>query len=892
MKKSPEKAILIPLGGCLLRRLLLFLLVTLVATFGAGCGNSNNDFVATTNTGNSPATGSLVFNFVRAQTIVPVGTQQLKFDFFDADDLVVLTETRDFAPQHAFEVPSSVVRVEITSLALDGFVLGTSSAQVTVTPGSTQDVTLDVEAVTLTALAVSPSPVLLQVGGSTALTLTATFSDGSTQAIPATDATFQGINSAIATLNSGTVTGVAEGETSFTASFTVPGTTNTVTSATVTVTVTPATLESLTVTPNPVSVKAGGTVQLAVNANFSDSSVQNPDLTTVVFAGNNTGIATISPSGLVTGVSEGTTSFTASFTVPGTSNTVTTSAITINITAPSLDAITASPDPINITTAGEQQITIQGEFSDGTTTSLNPSAASYSGASSAVANIDGNGLVSPVAEGTTSVTVGFTDPVGGGTVQDTIDITVVPDVTLDSLTITPDPVTVAAGLDVQLSIVANFSNGSMMNVDAATASYNVLNPAVATIDSNGLLTGLTENTTTFTVSYTVQGGTQMVTSDPIDVTVTAPVLQTISVDPDEVCVGTGGSQQLTLQGIFSDGSNSTLNPSNASYSGNNTSVATVSNGLVTPVAIGTTTVTVNFSGVMSTVPIEVVGPALTLSGANTFDTDTGQLNGSVPGGWDGSVLKIESFELPAGATLTISGSAAFQVEACGDVTVAGTIDASGGDGGTAVGATPGAAGTAGPGGAVGGIGGGTNFANQNGADGSGPGGGGGGVTLGPDFSGNTTTENGGGGAGHSVAGEAGFPGNIPVEGSVGAAGAAYTSIPTTLLGGSGGGGGSCFIDAVGTFSGGGGGGGGGGVVSLSADGMVTVSGTIDCSGGVGGDKGASNAGAGGGGGSGGSILLVGSSSAITGDLDVGGGAGGDGAADGGAGADGRVVQPF
>ncbi|MEQ9651695.1 MAG: fibrinogen-like YCDxxxxGGGW domain-containing protein, partial [Sandaracinaceae bacterium] len=119
--------------------------------------------------------------------------------------------------------------------------------------------------------------------------------------------------------------------------------------------------------------------------------------------------------------------------------------------------------------------------------------------------------------------------------------------------------------------------------------------------------------------------------------------------------------------------------------------------------------------------------------------------------------------------------------------------------------------------------------------------------------------------------------------------------PTTFQGGSGGGGGSVDDDGpVGMWDsgddGGGGGGGGGGAVWFDATGAITVTGTIDASGGDGGDDGCGAAG--GGGGSGGWIRLysgMGLPTTLGATLDVSGGVGGPGSnADGGAGAGGRL----
>jgi hypothetical protein len=72
----------------------------------------------------------------------------------------------------------------------------------------------------------------------------------------------------------------------------------------------PVTLQSITIAPATALVKVNDTQQFTASGNFSDGSSQ--DLANVSWATVKSGIATISPGGLATGVSAGTTKITAS----------------------------------------------------------------------------------------------------------------------------------------------------------------------------------------------------------------------------------------------------------------------------------------------------------------------------------------------------------------------------------------------------------------------------------------------------------------------------------------------------------------------------------------------------------------------------------------------------
>ncbi|MEM9461464.1 MAG: hypothetical protein AAGF11_45290 [Myxococcota bacterium] len=297
-------------------------------------------------------------------------------------------------------------------------------------------------------------------------------------------------------------------------------------------------------------------------------------------------------------------------------------------------------------------------------------------------------------------------------------------------------------------------------------------------------------------------------------------------------------------------------------------------------------------------------PDLVLAMDHVFDTDTGELDGVAQVSWDPMTATwyLLGLEIPAGATLTVVGTSALTLEVDGVVTIAGTIDISGGDGGSPALDTPscdvaGLGGVPGPGGFAGGDGGGNGGTGvENGAPGSGPGmaPAGGGTVL--PMVGMGIQGGGGGGGGHVQAGD---PGQSSGFAEAGVGGEAHMSLPP-LHGGGGGGGGSVENDgAPGVFDAaddeGGGGGGGGGAIAIHATVSLTVTGVIDAHGGAGGFSilGCDNQGQGGGG-AGGSIELSSPATDVTmATLDVSGGLGGvdpDMAGmDGGNGADGIVV---
>ncbi len=281
----------------------------------------------------------------------------------------------------------------------------------------------------------------------------------------------------------------------------------------------------------------------------------------------------------------------------------------------------------------------------------------------------------------------------------------------------------------------------------------------------------------------------------------------------------------------------------------------------------------------------------------SIDTDSGKIDGIKHPGWKGSgQFQLASLRIPANKRVKVTGSNPLSLTVQGSIEILGTLDLSGGDGGSSncQNNNPGAGGSAGGGqGAKGGGGGQCSVGGSQppGGDGIGNGGGKGGK-------GGSAEGGGGGGGSHANKGGDGKP-----TGFGGKPGLPYGSA-TTITGGSGGGGGACGVLGSSLFAvytpAAGGGGGGGALQIESTTGDVTISGNILTNGGDGGAAPecqggltpGSATGGGGGGGSGGSILIrakgnitVSASSYLTAE---GGSGGGLAKAKGGDGSEGRI----
>ncbi len=315
-------------------------------------------------------------------TISTVGnTQQLVATAtYNDNSQVVVTNAATYSSSN-----TAVATVNSTGLVT---AVASGNATITATYGGTSGTTVvTVGAVTVSSLAISPSaPSITAYLGTQQLTVTATYSDATTQDVTSA-AGYSIDNSAIATVsNAGLLTGVSNGTATVTVTY--QGV-----SATATVTVNMPTVSSLAISPSAKTLAGQNqTVQLAVTATLSDGSTL--DVTnSATYTSSNTSSATVSSSGLVTSASPGTAVITATY--QGVSSTS-----TITVTAPTLSSIAISPSTMNFTQPGStQQLTVTATYSDATTQDVTTSA-TYTSSDTTLLEVSSTGLVTPKYPGT------------------------------------------------------------------------------------------------------------------------------------------------------------------------------------------------------------------------------------------------------------------------------------------------------------------------------------------------------------------------------------------------------------------------------------------------------------------------------------------------------------
>ena len=235
---------------------------------------------------------------------------------------------------------TGIATMNLSLLATSGQVTGVaagSTAIIATLAGKTGNAALTVSAATLNSIAVTPLAPSVVTGRYSQFTAMGTYSNGTTRDLTAS-ATWASVTTSVATMNanflatSGLAAVVNPGQSQITASF--GGKTG---NATLTVTAA-AVLNSITVTPVAAGVAVGNTSQFTALGIYNDGSSANLNAL-VTWASVSIGVATMNPnflgtSGLATGVTQGSSTITATF--GGKTGIATLNVLVVNPTAPPL----------------------------------------------------------------------------------------------------------------------------------------------------------------------------------------------------------------------------------------------------------------------------------------------------------------------------------------------------------------------------------------------------------------------------------------------------------------------------------------------------------------------------------------------------------------------------
>jgi uncharacterized protein YjdB len=265
--------------------------------------------------------------------------------------------------------------------------------------------------------------------------------------------------------------------------------------------------------------------------------------------------------------------------------------------AATLSTLQVTPASVSLATHASQQFHATGLFSDGSTQDLTASVTWFS-SDSGVATISTGGMATAVTAGVTNVTA------KSGTMQASATLAVNnASVGLTSITLSPLVSTLAVHTTQQLIATGAYADGSSRDL-TSNVTWSSSSAAAATVDVNGLVTGVAAGTTSITAA--LNGITQSMT-----LTITAPTITSISVTPEGFTVPIGISQQFVASAVYSDGSSQDL-VSGVTWTSSLPSAATIdANGSATTLAAGTTTITATVGSLTDSTTLTVVPAHLT-----------------------------------------------------------------------------------------------------------------------------------------------------------------------------------------------------------------------------------------------------------------------------------------
>ncbi len=316
-------------------------------------------------------------------------------------------------------------------------------------------------------------------------------------------------------------------------------------------------VDSITVSPTSQSIGVGQSAQFTATGTYGHGAshpTTTSDITnSVAWTSSVPSVATISSSGVATGVSAGATTITAS--IQGYTGTISASA-TLVVSGTSggvspgaaLVGLTIIPSSQSVTSPTQtSQFIAIGTTSSGSTVDVT-NLVTWSSSSVQIATIGANtGLATAVGQGTVTITAMYTS--GGSTLTATATFTVTSGTTEEytAVTIIPSSQSVSASGQTGQFIALATSGTTGLEQDVTNSpqlKWASSIPSIATITSglasgNGVAAGVSQGSSAITAKLTNPDGSLVSTSASVDVTLTpAPEpLLSLQIVPASITVG-------------------------------------------------------------------------------------------------------------------------------------------------------------------------------------------------------------------------------------------------------------------------------------------------------------------------------------------------------------------
>lgn len=462
----------------------------------------------------------------------------------------------------------------VATVTSQGLVTGVGAGSATITAAS--EGRSATSAITVTPRPVSAvivSPEAVTIFATQTVQLSALVTDDRGMVLTGKQITFSSSNNQIATVSSqGLVTGVSAGTATITA--TSEGATGRAT-----ITIAPDPVATVEISPSTASVVVGQTTQLAATAR----NVRGQALTgrSVIWTSSSPAVASVSTTGVVSGLSPGIAVIIAS--VDGKQGSAT-------VTVRSVPVVSVSVTPSTASTIVGQSVTLTATTMDGAGNTLNGRIVGWTSSNTSIATVTSSGVVTGVGSGTATITASSEGVSGSATVT-------VGGIPVASVTVSPSTASVLVGQTTTLTATLRDGNGNVLTGRPITWTSSA--SSVATVSAAGVVTGVSGGTATITATSEGKAGSATVT-------VTSPpaAIASIVITPSSPRVDEGKTIQLTATAY--DAGNNPINGVTFTWASSNTNRATVnSTGLVTGVRDGTVTITASAGGKTGSVTLRV-----------------------------------------------------------------------------------------------------------------------------------------------------------------------------------------------------------------------------------------------------------------------------------------------
>jgi uncharacterized protein YjdB len=373
----------------------------------------------------------------------------------------------------------------------------------------------------------------------------------------------------------------------------------------VTVSLTPVRVATVSVSVDSSSLAVGHSAQATATTRDAYGNVITRPIT---WSSSNTGVATVSSTGVITAVAGGAADIIA--TSDGKSGWATIRIVTPVATVAAVGVtLSASSLLIGQTTQG------YATAYDGNGNVVSGRPATWASSNAAVATVSSAGIVTAVSAGSAVISATIDTKVGQATVM-------VSQTPVASVTVTLSAPSVSIGQTTQANATTRDASGNTLT--GRPVAWTSSNTSVATVDSTGLVRSVAAGTANITATSEGKSGQATLTVNQVPVA-------SVTVSPSSASLTVGQTTQLTA--TARDANNNVLTGRSVTWSSSNPSIASVnSSGLVTANGPGSATIVASSEGKAGSAAVAVASSVQASGSASISGSVSDPSTGAVGGG--------------------------------------------------------------------------------------------------------------------------------------------------------------------------------------------------------------------------------------------------------------------